>query len=150
MATLNYTEGGTAGLPVTALDKIGVIENIVDYSKTESGAGDVVQVLNIPAGFYVVMAGAEVVKAEGAAAAGTFGDGAAAAGYHTTLNSDATAGTIIVSAPVVLTEAAPNTVTGYSNGKFYSAADTIDHVTTAALDAAVIRYFALVVNLTGE
>ena len=147
MATLNYTVGGTAGLPAVALDKLGVIENIVDYSKTPSGAGDVVQVLNVPEGFFVVMSGAEVLVAEGGTAAGTFGDGATAAGYLTALDANATG---YKYRGLTLTEAAPNTVTGYSAGKLYTAADTIDHTTTNALDAAKIRYFAVVLNLTGE
>jgi hypothetical protein len=47
---------------------------------------------------------------------------------------------------LVLAEAAPNTVLGYSNGKYYAAADTIDIKTINAADAAVMRLWALVAD----
>lgn len=149
MATLNKTVGGAAGFPASAIGKIGVIENIVDYAESPSGATDIVQVLNVPAGAVVLLAGAEVLRAEGGTAAGTLGDGADPDGYRTTLNANAAVGTTVVSSPVALTEGAPNTVTGYTGGKHYPAADTIDHVTTNALVAAKIRYFAVVANVSG-
>lgn len=134
-------------LPITAMDKLGVIESVRDYAKNPSTNAAVVPVLDIPAGTYVLFAGAEVIEAEGGTAAGTLGDGDGATGYLATLNANSTG---YYTRGLTLTEGAPNTVTGYSAGKFYAAADTIDHVTTNGLDAAVIRYFAVVANLAGN
>ncbi len=135
------------GLPITAMDKVGVIEAVRDYGKNPSEATEVVPVLQVPAGSLVLFVGAEVVGVEGGTAAGTLGDGDDPDGYLATLNANSAA---FYTRGLTLTEGTPNTVTGYSGGKFYAAADTIDHVTTNALDAAVIRYFAVVANVSGE
>jgi hypothetical protein len=148
MATKNLTLGGTTALPAFAAG-LKRISNTIDFSKAANTTadGDVAQVLNIPAGCLVLAAGWEIVKAEGGAAAGTYGDGADVDGYHGTFNGNATAGTVVVST-LALAEAAPNTVSGYTAGKLYATADTIDLVTTNALDAAIVKFFAIVVPLT--
>jgi hypothetical protein len=66
-----------------------------------------------------------------------------AAGATALVNANAVAS---YATSLVLTEAAPNTVTGYSNGKYYSAADTIDVVFVNEPDTLVMRVWALVAN----
>lgn len=144
--TLNYTKGGASGIPYGGHNRFGVIENTIDFAAKPAGAGDTVQALNIPAGTRVLFAGHKVIKAEGGTAAGTFGDGVDPDGFIAASDLNAAAGAIQVSG-LALTEGTPNTITGYSNGKFYPASDTLDYVTTQALDTAVVRFFAVVVDL---
>lgn len=146
MATKNLTVGGALGASIAGLNKVFVLANTIDHSlpANQLGAADVAQVLNIPAGFLVLRAGHNVLTPEGATAAGTLGDGADVDGYLTNSNLNAVATQL---SALALTEAAPNTVTGYSNGKFYATADTIDYVATQAVDAAKVRYFAIVIDL---
>jgi len=144
MATLNYTDGDGLALANPVGSPIKLLRNLVDFKKTPSGAGDVVQVINIPADCIVLRAGHKTLRVEGGTAAGTLGDGADVDGYLTASNFNALATQM---STLALTEAAPNTVTGYSGGKFYSAADTIDIVTTQALDLALVEFYALVVEL---
>lgn len=138
----NRTKGSTAALAAPDMvGKVGVIENIVDYALAPASASEVAQVLNIPANTFVLRAGWEVLTPEGGTAAGTLGDGADPDGYHATVNANAAAGTTVVSAGATV---------GYALGKHYTTADTIDHVITDALDAAKVRYFAIVVDVSGR
>lgn len=141
------TKGSTAALAASDLHKVVVIENIVDYRANPSTNGEVCNVINVPEGTFVLTSGAEVLRAEGGTAAGTLGDGTTPAGFLATLDANATG---YKTRTLALTEGTPNTVTGYSAGKFYAQADTIDHVTTNALDNALIRYFAICVNVSGR
>ena len=49
---------------------------------------------------------------------------------------------------LLLTEAAPNTVTGYTNGKIYGTATDINATINDDADAAKIRFIALCVDMT--
>lgn len=142
----NLTVGGTLGATVAGLNKHFVIKNTVDFSIAANalGAAEVGEVLNIPAGFFVLKAGHVVHTPEGAAAAGTLGDGSDVDGYLTNSNLNAAAAQM---SSLALTEGTPNTVAGYSGGKYYAAADTIDYVATNAVDAAKVTFFAIVIDL---
>lgn len=147
MATKNLTKGGATGLPYGARAKCFVIKNTIDHSITANNlaAADVAQVLNVPAGTLVLRAGHKVLTVEGGTAAGTLGDGADVDGFLTASNLNSAATQI---SGLALAEGTPNTVVGYSGGKFYSAADTIDYVATDAVDAAKVCYFAVCVDLS--
>lgn len=145
--TLNRTKGGTIGVPYGDHTRFAVIERVIDFALEPAGAGDTVQTINIPAKFRVLNAGHEVIKPQGATAAGTLGDGDDPDGYVTASNLNAAAGSVQLNA-LALTEGTPNTVTGYSNGKFYAAADTLDYVTTQALNAAKVRFFVVGIDLS--
>lgn len=120
-------------------------EVTVDYTKADlaMAQNDVDNIIDIPANTYVAMVRAEVLVAEGAARNFDVGDGDNAVGYHSARSANALAE--FCSAPVALTEGAPNTVTGFSNGKYYAAADTIDVRAPSAggLVGAKIKYTAL-------
>lgn len=148
MPTKTFTVGGNSGVPITGLDKMFVLHNVIDFGDGNHthADGDTLEVLNIPAGVLVLRAGHKVITAEGGTAAGTLGDGVDPDGFVAASNLNAAAGTTQISA-LALTEGTPNTVTGYSNGKFYAAADTIDYVATNALDKAAIDFFAVCIDL---
>jgi hypothetical protein len=143
--TKDLTVGGTQGASIDGLNKIFVLHRKIDFSLPENqlGAGDTAQVLNVPAGFFVLKAGHNTIRAEGGTAAGTLGDGSDPDGYVAASNLNSTG---FQSSALALTEGTPNTVAGYSNGKFYADADTIDYVATNALDNALVDFWAVVID----
>lgn len=121
-----------------------VVTQVFDGSVSTLAQNDVATLINIPANTYVMKVFWEVETAEGAARNFALGDGADTDGYVTTTTANTLAAG---SSDLALTEGAPNTVTGYSNGKFYSAADTLDllAVTSGGLTTCKIRVSALMV-----
>lgn len=123
----------------TAVGGIGsnvvVKEAYLDFSSTGASANEVVQAIKVGAGDVVLDVRTEVVTVE--ATSGTIvlnvGDGSDANGFD---------------ADVDLTSAAISTTIkgtdAYAVGKRYTAADTIDVESNAALDAAVIRLIAVI------
>ena len=91
----------------------------------------------------VLAVGLDVTTVEGGTLTIDVGDGTDPDGFLDGVNGNAAAS---YSTSLVLAEAAPNTVTGYSNGKYYSAADTIDVKTVNAADTAVMRLWAVVAD----
>lgn len=138
-------------IPNAALHTVGVISVDMDFADitaarlaagaTALGAADILNVISIPAKTYVLRAGIDVTTPEGGTLTLDLGDGDDADGYLDGVNGNTTAS---YASSLVLVEAAPNTVLGYSNGKYYSAADTIDLVMVNATDTAVLRVWALV------
>jgi len=154
MATYTEDTGfnkGVAAIPNKGLTKISMIEVTLNWGtiaadrlakgQTAIGAGDVLEVMQIPAKTYVICAGLDVTTAEGATCTVDMGDGTDPDGFLDGVNANTAAS---YATALVLAEAAPNTVVGYSNGKYYAAADTIDIKTVNAADAAVMRMWALV------
>lgn len=117
-----------------------VFENVIDCSKLAVAAAqnDVIEALEIPARTFIQGVQWEVEVAEGAARNFAIGDGDDTDGFvaSTTANALASGATALA-----LTEGTPNTITGYSAGKYYGAADTIDilAVTAGGLVNAKIR-----------
>ena len=155
--TLGYNKG-SAGFHAKALNKVFVSEIIMDFaaitaarlaaSATALGAGDILQALHVPAKTVVLKAGIEVVTAEGGTMTLDLGDGADPDGYLDGVDGNATAGTGYASA-LAVAEGTPNTIVGYSNGKYYDAADTIDIVQVNAADTMELRIWALMVDVSG-
>lgn len=105
----------------------------IDTSVTNVGVGDTVTCLNIPKGAAVLRVGCVVSTVEGTAATMSVSDGDSVGGWLPVVDLNALATTM--STPL----------SGYSlaGGKCYtSAADTIDFVAGAALDAAVFTVWA--------
>lgn len=149
----NKGEATTGPLPHHALNKVGVISVTLDFaaitvaraaaSLTALGAADVIAALPIPAKTYVLQVGLDVTTAEGGTLTIDVGDGTDADGYLDGVNANTAAS---YATALVLAEGAPNTTTGYGEGKYYSAADTIDVTTVNAADVAVVRLWALVAD----
>lgn len=116
---------------------------IIDTALKNIGAGDTVELINVPANSYVAMVRYEVLTVEGGTMTIDIGDGTTPAGFVSNLNGNSS-GAEGVSAPVALTEGTPNVVTGYSDGKYYAAADTIDLVFDNAADAVKLKVQALI------
>ena len=85
---------------------------------------------------------------EGAARNFGIGDGSGTSSYITTQSANALAE---FRTALGLTEGTPNTITGYTNGKYYSAADTIDvlAVTSGGLTTCKLRICADVIEYGG-
>lgn len=157
MATYTDTIGfsrGVAAHRAQGLDKISVVEmdlNFVTITAARLAAGatafaanDILEVIPIPAKTYVIAVGIDVTTADGTANTIDVGDGTTVGGWVAGHNGN-TVGS--ASMAHVLTEGTPNVVIGYSQGKYYAAADTIDiKMLTAPLDAAVIRVWAVLAN----
>lgn len=151
--THGFNKGtATAGpLPNAAIYTVGVISVDMDFADitaarlaagaTALGAGDSLQVISLPAKTYVLRAGIDVTTAEGGTLTLDLGDGADPDGYL-----DGVDGNVVASyaSTLAVAEGTPNTIVGFSNGKYYSAADTIDLVMVNATDTAVLRVWALV------
>lgn len=121
----------TAALPWEGARKCYVIEKTIDCSVNELGSGDTAELLAIPAGTFVSAVFTDVTTAEGSAATVTVGDGTDPNGWATSANVNAVAVTWGAGAyPTAM-------------GKLYSAADTIDIVTSAAFDTAVFTIRAI-------
>jgi hypothetical protein len=108
-------------------------------------AADVLPVINVPAGAYVRCA-VKVVTPSTDSSTRTIdvGDGTDPDGFVDGGDMK-TAGRYIVAPALV--EAAPNTIVGYSFGKYYSAADTIDLTAVQALTNGIVRVDALIFDL---
>ncbi len=141
MATQDLTQG--SGAPAGHLPvRIYSMERVLDFSSApgaipgNEAISEVLQLFNVPAKTRVIHVMVETLTAEGGAGTVDIGDGTDPNGFISAHDANAIGNS---ANSLALTEAAPNTVTGYSNGKYYSAADTIDMVLGAALDAAKLR-----------
>lgn len=143
MATYNMTKGGNAALPVTGKDHHFVLTGVLDCTKQALAGGDVAQVLNVPPKTLVKRLHYSVETAEGAAVSFTAGDGTDPDGFLAAINGNALGSGV---STLALAEGTPNTVSGYSAGKYYAEADTIDLVAGGAAAACKIVIKAEVVG----
>jgi hypothetical protein len=156
MATYTDSLGfnkGDAGFHAAGLHKVNRVEVVLDFAKitaarlaagaTALTSADVIEAIPLPAKSLVLRVGLDVTTAEGGTLTIDVGDGTDPDGFLDGVNANTVAS---YCSALALTEAAPNTVTGYSNGKYYSAADTLDVVIVNAADVAVMRLWALVLD----
>ena len=155
MATITDSLGfnkGSAGFRAEGLNKVTRMEVVLDFAaiaaaRSAAGAaalasGDVVEIMPVPAKTLVLHVGYDVTTAEGATATFDLGDGSDTDGYLNDISLNSVASGAMA---LTLAEAAPNTVAGYTNGKYYSAADTIDILlNNDGINAAKVRVWALV------
>lgn len=129
-----------------------VLEAVVDFSKIAAASAvainEIVEAIQIPANCRVNHVRAEVLTIEGAARNFAIGDGASTSGYITTQSANTLAE---FHTSLLLTEAAPNTVTGYTNGKYYPTADTLDilAVTAGGLTTCRLKVSAEITQYLG-
>lgn len=146
MAEVDYT-AGQANNPMAGAGGTFLVEQRLDFSETTLANADVAAAINVYPGWFVHRVVAEVETPEGGAATFDVGDGADPNGFIAAANANATGYT---AQALTLTEAAPNTVTGYSDGKLYTVADTIDLAGSTDLDGAVIVVRAVVTDFSGR
>lgn len=123
MPTYTLTASLVDHLSTQSTYPLVVREKIFDATKRPLAQNDVAELIAVKKGETVLRVEAEVLTAD--ANAGTFevGDGAGTSGYLTAVNAAAAGYTTMA---LRLTEGAPNTITGYTAGKHYTADDTID------------------------
>lgn len=156
MATYTDSLGfnkGDAGFHNAGLHKVNRVEVVLDFAKitaarlaagaTALTSGDIIEAIPLPAKTLVLRVGLDVTTAEGGTLTIDVGDGSDTDGYLDGVNANTVAS---YCSALALTEGAPNTITGYSNGKYYSAADTVDVLIVNAADVAVMRLWALVLD----
>lgn len=158
MATFTDTVGfnkGTAVASVNGLDRLTRYEVVLNFPKivaARSAAGlaalasaDVLEIIPVPAKSLVMIAGMEVTQINTAAATIALGDGSSTAGY---LAASAIGALSSFAGVGALVEGAPNTfLPAYGNGKYYTAADTIDALFgTAAPAQAIVTVWALILD----
>lgn len=152
MATYTDSHGfnkGGAGHSAKGLTKVTMEEVTLDFAKittarstagaTALAAGDIIEVISIPANSYVMAVGAVTETVQGAASTFHIGDGADADGYVASGNANVLGGTASNGALLIANNA----------GKYYAAADTIDitiGASGAALTAAKIKVWAIVAD----
>jgi hypothetical protein len=149
---VGYNLGTTARIPdkSPSVKTVSVELNFADITTDRAAAsltalanGDILPVIRVPAKSYVLAVGLDVTTAEGGTCTVDIGDGSDGDGYLDGVNANTAAS---YASALALTEAAPNTVTGYSNGKYYSAEDTIDLTMVNAMDTAVVRVWAVIAD----
>lgn len=133
---LTVSTGGQG--PQAFSDRAGLVERLFDATEWPLDQNDVAQLMNIPAKTLVLRVFWEVETVEGGARNFSLGDGDDTDGFIASTSANSLASGI---SSLALTEGGPNTITGYSNGKYYAAADTLDllAVTSGGLTGAKIR-----------
>ena len=149
MATYNDGKGyklGTGAAHVAkGINKVSTISVDLNFATitteraaaglTALAAGDVLEVIKVPANTLVTHVALNVTTAEGGTLTVDVGDGDNPDGYLDGVNANATAAYLTVAG----TDA-------FEAGKFYTAADTIDIVTVNAADTAVMTLTAVMVD----
>lgn len=152
MATYNDGKGynlGTGSAHVAAgINKVSAVTVDLNFATitteraaaglTALAAGDVLEVIKIPANTLVTSVALNVTTAEGGTLTVDVGDGTDPDGYLDGVNANTAAAYSL--------NAAAGTPTGYAGGKFYTAADTIDVVTVNAADTAVMSLTVVMVD----
>ena len=136
---------GSGNFPFQDMSKHFAVEATLDCSKQNMVASDVAEMLNIPAQTLVSRVYWQVLTAEGATLTFDVGDGAGATGFLSGKNGNSVANGI---SALALTAGSPNTVTGYTGGKYYDTADTLDITVHNTCTKAKIRIVAVCVDLS--
>ncbi|MCK5433546.1 MAG: hypothetical protein KAJ03_12430 [Gammaproteobacteria bacterium] len=138
MATVDLTTGGSTGAASNLSGRIFTHYKELNFATTNRGAADVLQLFDIPINSHVLSVSWEVVTIEDSTATFDLGDGVDPNGFVAAADAE------------VLAAGASTVTTAYSvavgGGRFYSAADTIDMVLSAAMDTGKIRVWAVVLD----
>lgn len=116
----------------------GTIHNTLDFSAINASAADVIQALKVGKGMLVSNVRTLITTAEGGTATCDVGDGDDPNGYNDAADLNAAAGVIEVNLEA----------DAYGEGKYYSAADTIDLTLDHDLDACVVEVIADYIRVT--
>ena len=140
----DFTKGGGVEMAWRGPRGLSTQQLTIDFSKTPATSAEVLALFNVAKNTYVFKVFALCTTVEGGAANLDIGDGADVDGFLVDFNVNSLGA---ATNTLALTEGTPNTVTGYSNGKFYAAADTIDAIPSADLDAAVVTFTVVFIQL---
>lgn len=130
MADVNIYKGGVAGFPANALGRVNVVEYELDTAVQNLATADTYDIIYLPAGSLVLAVVATVVTPEGATATMGVGDSAGATQFQTATNCNSVA----------------SVASAASTWKYYAAADAIRVTPDHAMDAAKIRFKAVIVD----
>lgn len=142
MATIDATKGDPYVPFSGTFGKFFILENIVDFQALGAASTDTVKALDIPAGTFVIAAGAEVLTPANSATSATLdlGDSADTDRYLAAVNLKSSAGTVLM----------PSTEASVGVGRVYTSASTIDAVPTytgTTTQKGKIRVFAVCVAI---
>lgn len=114
--------------------KLVKAQNTINFATKNEGNGDVIEVLKIPAGAFVLRVIVRIDTAEGATATATVGDGSGAADWDAAVNLNGSVNT-------VTTQLAGTD--SYAEGKYYASDDTIDFTLGHDMDAGICTVCAI-------
>lgn len=122
-----------------------VLHQTVDFAEDNLAWADVAQLFDVGEGDVVERVRVKVLRAEGSAATVDIGDGDTADGFlgGVDVNTEGNAETT----ELTLVDGTPNTVSGYTAGKVYDAADTVDLAPSTGLSNAKLEVTALVSSM---
>ena len=140
----DFTKGGGVETAWMGPRGISTQQITLDFSARPATAAEVLAIFKVPRNTLVFRICAICHTPEGSAGNVDVGDGADVDGFLVDFNINSAAS---AANTLLLTEAAPNTVTGYSNGKFYAAEDTIDVIPSIDLDTAVVSFVVFMIHL---
>ena len=135
-----YTKTGDAGtVGHSAIKRVPyLVENTFDATGQNVAAGDIVEMINVPAETFVLSAGMEVITASSSSVTWTLGDGSDPNRYVTTSE-----GTNAAAHKAVVAHAS-------NTGCVYASADTLDLVVGGAQDTAgKVRVWAIMCDISG-
>lgn len=163
MASAYDVSKGTAGAgyPASAMPKMFMIENIIDFASVDDGNGpgaaDTLQALKVSAFTFTLLAGFQIITPGGATLTLDMGDGDDTDAYLDGVDANAAADTMYVSKNVwaagtgdVDTTSPTTQLYGLYGGKLYSVDDTIDFIVNNANAVAKLRAFAIVFDLASR
>jgi len=145
VATYKLTTG--SGKRVSVADNGGsfIVEKTIDFSETAYLATDVLEAIVVPDKHMVTLVQYEVETVEGAVLTFDIGDGVTTDGYLVGVNGNVIGS---VATALVLVDGTPNTVLGYSNGKYYAANDSIDVTLNNNASVGKIHVRAVILDLS--
>lgn len=125
----DFTIGGTTAVGGGSKDPVVRLEKTIDFAASpQTASGSPHPLFNVPAGCRVLGMGYQVITAEGGTATFDLGDGAAATQYVSNGNANSVG----------------RGISAITTAKVYAAADTLDLTLDNDLDAAKIKFVALI------
>lgn len=129
----DFTKGGTVAVGGGSKDPVVRLEITIDFAATpQTAAASPHPLFNVPAGCRCLGMGYQVITAEGAVGTFDLGDGALATQYVSNGNANSVG----------------RGISAITAAKVYAAADTLDLTLDNDLDAAKIKFVALLEDYT--
>lgn len=144
MATYDSTEAHKTSSSIGGAG-VQVLRRRINTADNNRAQNDIDQLFDVSAGDFVLKAFANVQTAEGGTLTFDVGDGSDVDGYVDGQDGNTTGYAAPIFAATASTGATPTiTMTGYTGGKLYTAADTVDVKWLNAADAAIVDFYLVV------